>query len=789
MAKALDGVTVLEFAGHLGSAYAAMLMAEQGARTIKIEPRDGEPIRGTPHFHALNRSKQALFLDLDSAADLAQAHELMRIADVVLSGFTPARQRSLGLDYESVHRINPSALLLQMPPLGSRGPYAEMPADNDLLGAWGGIFGTQSAVSGKPVAMTFPMASYQAGLLGAAAATAGLIARDNGEGGKVVELSGLAAALSMQTGDFMRNPGLHTSRPGPADPMGPFAVVYLYRCADGLYFILDCTSARFCQRLAEAIGRPALFSDPRFKDAPWGVPKAHVPALREALQEAFLERPRDEWVRILREYEVPNAPVMTRHQFLDDPQVRHLGIPREVDDPTLGRTIQTGPPVKLSATPGDIVGPAPALDNGNPSLAALLEEARNTRNGPAVAQPSRPPSSKGPLAGVTVIDFSSYIAGSFCPMVLAQMGADVIKVEGRDGDSLRHVTGFRGWNQNKRGLGLDLKSPQGLEIAHALVKNADVVVENFRPGRTRAYGIDYERLSAINPRLIYMSVTGYGSSGPDYDRPGLDPLAQALSGSMAAHSGEGRGPAKPGDDSPRHPIYLTEPITDYGAATLAALGCILALRARQVTGKGQYCETTLLQAVAALQTGEFIFYSGRPNLEIGAPELRGTSALHCCYQCQDGDWLYLSIADAARWDALRAQVPGIESMSFAQARSEGTDGNLARILTEYFASRPAKELLDSLFAKGVTVAPAAHISRLFDDPQVIANEMTVDVEEAELGVVRQSARFATFPGVTSPITPAPRLGEHSDQILTDMLGYDAARIKKLRDAGVIFGPL
>ena len=288
MAKALDGVTVLEFPGHLGSAYAAMLMAEQGARTIKIEPLDGEAIRGTPHFHALNRSKQALFLNLDSSGDRTRAHQLIGLADVVLCGSTPARQRALGLDYESVSRLNPAAILLQMPPLGSRGPYAEMPADNDLLGAWGGIFGTQSALSGKPVAMTFPMVSYQAGLLGAAAATAGLIARDNGEGGKVIEMSGLAAALSMQTGDFMRNPGLHTSRPGPADPMGPFAVVYLYRCADGLYFILDCTSARFCQRLAEAIGRPALFSDPRFKDAPWAFQKPTCPRCGKRCRKLFL---------------------------------------------------------------------------------------------------------------------------------------------------------------------------------------------------------------------------------------------------------------------------------------------------------------------------------------------------------------------------------------------------------------------------------------------------------------------------------------------------------------------
>ncbi len=376
MAKALDGVTVVEFAGHMGSAYAAMLMAEQGARTIRIEPRGGDPGRGTPHFHVLNRSKQAVFLDLDSSADRTDAHELIRIADVVVSGFTPARQRAAGLDYESVRRINPSALLLQMPPLGSRGPYADLPVADDLMGAWGGIFATQVSRSGNPVALMFPLVSYQAGLLGAAAATAGLIARDNGGTGQPIEVSELAAALSLQTGDLHLNPNLRTSRPGPADPLGVYPVIYLYRGSDGEYLIVDCTSARFCQRLAAATRNARIvFRSPfqRLALERWHRPNPE--ALREIIGAAFRTRPRDEWIRILREHQVPAAPVWTRQQFIEDPQVRYLGMRREVDDPTLGPTLQMGVPVHLGSTPGDISGPAPALDQTNASLGALLEEA------------------------------------------------------------------------------------------------------------------------------------------------------------------------------------------------------------------------------------------------------------------------------------------------------------------------------------------------------------------------------------------------------------------------------
>jgi crotonobetainyl-CoA:carnitine CoA-transferase CaiB-like acyl-CoA transferase len=784
MAKVLDGITVVEFAAHLGSAYAAMLLAEFGARTIRIEPPEGDRTRGTPHFHVLNRSKQALFLDLDSPKEMATVRELLRIADVVVSGYTPARQRNLGLDYESIQRINPNALLLQMPALGSRGPYAEMAAEDDVVRAWSGIFGTQSSRSGNPVVTTFPLPSYQAGLLGAAAATAGLIARENGGGGQQIEVSLLSAALSMESGDFLRNPDLRTSRPGPADPLGPYPVIYLYKGSDGKYLIIDCPSRRFCERLAVALGQPELLADPRFKDAPWNVARAHVPALMDAIQGAFLTRTRDEWIAVLREHQVPAAPVLDREQFFADPQVRHLRLRRELDDPQLGHTLQMGVPIRLSATPGEIVGPAPAINRNNPLLGDLLAEARR-ENGGGTGASAPTAKSRGPLDGVTVIDFSSYIAGSFGPMLLAHLGADVIKIEGRDGDSLRHVSGFRSWNQNKLGLGVDIKTAQGREIVYELVRKADVFVENFRPGRTRALGIDYERLSAINPRLIYMSVTGFGSNGPDYDRPGLDPLAQAISGTMAAHSGAGL-PPDSNHDSPRHPLYMTLPICDYGAATLSALGCILALRARQVTGRGQLCETSLIDAALALQPGEFVFYPGRPNLENGAPESRGNSALRRVYQCQDGKWLYLAISDATAWNALRAQLPPVGSTSFEQAQKEGPEGALAQTLAGYFAARPSPQLFEMLYARAIPITHAPHISELFEDPQVIANELAVVVNETALGAVLQPSSYARFSNAGAAIRPAPRIGEHSEQVLARFLGYDAGRIASLREAGVIF---
>ena len=225
---------------------------------------------------------------------------------------------------------------------------------------------------------------------------------------------------------------------------------------------------------------------------------------------------------------------MTRHGF-HRPSAggRARDAPRDSTIPTLGATIQPGIAVGLDCTPGEITGPAPAVPRCGVDTRRLAEPLDRARQRRRVASA---PSRSGPLDGLLVLDFCSYIAGSYGPMILGQMGADVIKIESLEGDAFRHFGfGFLGWNQGKRGACRSTSpSPEGREIIHGLVRRADIVVENLRPGRMRRFGLDYQSLSAINPRLIYMSVNGFGNRGPEHNQPGFDPLLQARSGLMAA---------------------------------------------------------------------------------------------------------------------------------------------------------------------------------------------------------------------------------------------------------------
>ena len=771
MSKALDGINIVEFDSNLGAAYATMLLAENGARAIKVERVGGSRERGTPHFHVLNRSKRALELDLEDRASQARIVELVRWADIVVTGFTSARLKQLKLDPESIRRINPRAIALGVPPLGSLGPDADFDANDDLVAARGGITGSQWARSGNPVALVFPAVSYSAGVMAATAAVAAILARGASGAGQQVEVSLLAGAFSLHTGGILRHEKMTALYHGPQDPLGPIPVYRLFEAADGKYLFAACGNATFWGKFAIAIERPELVGDPRFENAPWGIAAEHWQPLKDIVEPIIRTRPREEWLSILRESDVPCAPVMTRQEFIEHPQTRALDMRREIDDPTLGRMIQMGIPVFLNETPGEITGPAADPGDDRAALQWLQEPARY-----ASVKDDRRVSEKPPLDGVTVLDFASYIAGSYGPMILAQLGAKVIKIESLEGDSFRHFGfGFLGWNQGKRGISLNLASAEGREIIHGLADKADIVVENLRPGRMRKFGFDYESLAARNPRIIYMSVNAFGNRGPEHNQPGFDPLLQARSGVMAAQGGHHG-----------HPVYLTCAICDYGAAMLSAFGCVLALRARELTGRGQFCETSLLQSAMAFQAGEFAFYPGRPDMENGSPENRGRSALSRAYQCRDGDWLFISLSDETQWAALLTILPGLPNSNWETASTEPNEGSLAEALATQFAKLERDNALAALKSSGVPATQINHSRELFDDPQVVANELTVELSHSQWGRVNQTGMltklFAT-PGTID--RAAPLLGEHTDEILREYLGYSTGQIAALRAAGIV----
>ncbi len=780
--KALDGITVIEFASHMACAYGAMLLAEQGARTIRIEPPAGDPGRGGPHFAVLNRSKRAVGLALDYPPDRAAAAGLIAAADVVVHGFTPRRLQELELTYAAIQKVNSRAIVLKMPPLGSRGPYAELPAGDEIASAMSGVTAAQGSRSGDPVPLAFPLVSYQTGILGALAASAALCWRDMTAEGQEIEVSMLAGALSLQSGSIVRHPELISMMAANRrDPMGPAPSYRIYQGSDGKYLMLSCVTPVFWNKLALAIGRPELVADPRFENAPMGLAPDQRAALIDILTPILRSRPAHEWLQIFRAQDVPASPVLTRRQFIDAAQVDHVGMRRELIDPVLGPTVQMGVPVMLRETPGEIAGPAPALEDARAALQALLDEVQG--GSAAASQPDavkRRDFSPGALAGALVLDFTGYIAGSYTTMLLAHLGAQVIKVESLSGDGFRFAAvAFQGWNQNKRAIAVDLRERRGRDIAYALARKADLIVENFRPGSARELGIDYPALARLNPRAVYVSINGFGSSGPDFDQPSFDPVLQARSGVMAAHDGSAWGRA------PIHPVVLNLPFCDYGAAALAALACVLGLRHQRRTGRGQHCEVTLIHSAMALQAGEFVFYRGRPNLECGAPESRGASALRRVYRCQDGKWIYLAIVEERQWRTLDTVAGGIAAQAFSTAREQSPYGEMAAKLARVFAQEPAAIWFERLRALEIPAAPVNKAADVFDDVQIVANELGAQLHHPELGPIAQTGVLLKFSATPCELrSPAPILGQHTREVLRE-LGYGADQVDQLERSRII----
>lgn len=379
------------------------------------------------------------------------------------------------------------------------------------------------------------------------------------------------------------------------------------------------------------------------------------------------------------------------------------------------------------------------------------------------------PTKSGALAGLRVIDLTQVMAGPFCTMLLADLGADVIKIEPPAGDSTRTMPGavgtdspsFNAVNRGKRSVVVNLKTAAGVDILRQLAASADVLVENYRPGVMEALGLDYGRLSASNPRLIYASISGYGQSGPMKNKGGFDLVAQGVSGIMSVTGEPGGAPVKSGI-----------PLTDLGAALFATVGILAALEHRHHTGLGQHVDTSLLDAGVGLSVWEATqYFSGR-----GIPERLGSahrmSAPYQAFRCADG---FITIGGANdRTFARLCDVLGHHE--WIEAPEFKTDGQriahraeLASRIESITTTQPRSHWLALFDASSIPCGPINDYEQVFQDPQVIARELVVEVEHPTLGAIRALGSpiklSATPPNVRRR---APLLGEHTQEVLREI---------------------
>ena len=392
-----------------------------------------------------------------------------------------------------------------------------------------------------------------------------------------------------------------------------------------------------------------------------------------------------------------------------------------------------------------------------------------------------------PLFGMVVLDLSQILAGPVCGMMLADMGADVIKVEKPDGgDDNRRAgppfiggqgAGFMAANRNKRSLALNLRDESGRQVFERLLERADVVVENFRPGVMERLGIGYERLSKLKPSLIYCSISGHGGTGPYKDRGGFDLIAQGMSGLMSI-TGVPDGV----------PVKVGVPITDISAGILAANGVLCAYIHAQKTGQGQLVDTSLLEAGIAYTIWESSGYFADGEIPGPLGSAHRVLAPYQALRTSDG-YINIGAANQRTWEQLcRAigQEELIEDQRFKEPGDrKAREGELADLLEETFRGESTAYWLEAFEKVGMVAGPINDISQVYEDPQVIAREMKVDLEDPDLGTLHNigiPVKLSATPGRIR--RRAPMLGEHSWEILTES-GFAEKEIEELFGSGIV----
>ena len=743
--SAYKGVRIADFTQGVAGPMACMLLGDFEAEVVKVEPPGGDRLKDHPGYPAWNRNKRIVTLDLSDPSDLEKARDLARAADIAVFDHPPGDLEALGLDAATLRDDAPHLIHVWMPPYGTRGRWSRMAPRHSLLAAASGIAFRQGAYGDSPVHMILPLGWYGQAVMGASAMGAALYERGASGQGQAVTVSGLHG-VSEVGGVVMV---LDQPRLPRGAPQGASPSYRLYQCGDGDWFFMATLFMPFYRKAIDALGLGAH----------WEVLALNPMLALEVLEDIFRSQPRAHWLNLLTGAGVPCAPVGDRTAWFAGQAVRDAGLRLEFDDPSRGRLAMPAPPARLSATPASVrslpaPGPLPAWVPP-PPLAA----------GPGASRP---------LEGVRVLDMGSVIAGALAGAVLANLGAEVIKIESPEGDPFRSDGGpFLACNRGKRGLGVDLKQPGAKEMFLDLVRQSDVVLDNYRFGVRKRLGVDYEALRQVNPRIISCSVNAYGDAGPRAPLPGFDPLLQAEGGMMAAQGGDAE------------PVLHTIAVNDVATAGVVAFGIISALNARRRTGEGQEVITSLLAQSLTFQLGEVVTWEGRPPAPTGGVDCLGLSPVHRHYQCQDG-WLAVAAESLAEAEALLT-VLGTPADP-ADALSAPPEGPLAGRLADILAGRSRDGVLDALEAAGVPCIPCVRGYEAYEDPWLAENGVFVAWRHPRLGEavgVRNYADFDRTPGGFRH--PVPDAGEHTREVLVGF-GLTPERIETLLGSGAVFEP-
>ncbi len=803
--RPLSGFQVVDLADERGELI-GRLLADLGADVIRVEPPGGARSRGLPPLHARhslyfatrNAGKRGIVLDLESADGRAHLHTLLAGADVLIESFAPGHLEALDLGAEPLLARHPHLVLTRFSDFGGFGPCRDWVATDAVLEAMGGMMSKAGRRDREPLLPPVPLAWDSASIVAAFATLLALYQRRETGAGQQIDFSALLGVA--QTTDWSySNASISRAADAPYEELrnGSTLLYPLYRCKDG-YVRLIVLSARQWRAMWEWLGRPEAFADPHWEqfinrlvnaDVLNALYAPHFAALE--MQTAAAEAQRRGIVC---------TPVLKPGEVLANKHLRSRGTFAELE---VADGV-TGPaPSGFFELDGVRLGPrrgAPALGGDTEQvLASPTRTERRTASAlPAAARrgqrawrgASAPRSA--PLAGLRVLDFGIGGVGVECGRLLADYGAEVIKVESRSyPDFIRTVTGsemspaFASSSRTKQSFGVNAKTAEGLSLLYELLKHSDVVIENNSTGTMEELGLGFAKLRELNPRLVMLSSQLLGSRGVWSKWIGYGPSTQPLGG--LTHLWNYADEEEPAGCAAIFPDHL--------AGRVSALLVMATLIRRQRSGVGGHAEVAQIETVTGV-LGDLLLKEG---LAPGSVRARGNrserGAPWGAYPCAGEEkWCVITVRDDDDWRRLR-QALGEPSWAEAPAcdRAEGrinAQDELDAALGAWTRTRDRYEIAHLLQAHGVPCAPMLTGGDQLDDPHFKAWEYGQPIHQPDL-LARFDLEGPCFraSGMAPVVTRrAPQLGEHTQAIAKELLGLSDAEIARLFEAGVLEGP-
>lgn len=734
MAGALKGIRVVDFGHYIAGPLAGMLLADQGADVVKIDPPGG-PRWSTPANATWNRGKHSITLDLKDEADLETARRLVAGADVLVENFRPGVMDRLGLGAEAMIEANPRLVYCSIPGFAADDPRAGVAAWEGVVGAASATYtnaGDGLARADNPVLTAVPISSAYGAFLSVVSIAMALNARERDGAGQRIEVPLFDATFAA-----IGSNGLRVHDPAKRSPERSAGWVRQYECSDGRWVQFHAANQRFVERFIDKAGLGAWreeglhLSEEVAKD-----PEKSEELLRR-MTALMKTRTAKEWEQFVNDALVCCSVIYESSEWMRHEHARTSNQVIEVEDPGYGTMLQPGVNPRLYGSPG-------AVGRGASTPGADRDEVL----GPwieAAPEPASQPQTRllrQALEGLKVLDLCIILAGPTCGRTLAEFGAEVVKID--DPNRAGGVRMHNDVNRGKQSMLLDLKTGEGRELFWKLAGEADVVVQNLRGGRIEVLGLDYEELRRRNPNVVYASINAYGHEGPWEERPGWEQLAQAATGMQARFAGD-------------RPYRQPFPINDYGTGLMGAYGVALALFHRQRTGEGQHVKAALAYTACTLQSPFFQDYEGKVWDEPRGQDARGWNPLQHLYRAGDR-WLFLG--------ATADQLPAIGEVEGLEGCAELEGDALREFLAERIARATAEQWTERLTAVGAGVAPTRTVRELMTDEWVREHGLSLTREHAEIGLVTTngpSPRLSRTP--PEPGDPASKPGSDAREVL------------------------